>query len=267
MTADADAEIVVRQVTEGVHTISRPFWRWGWFPFGGRSTIVTLQNGSLWILASTPLTPLTKQTLDSLGGRVAYLVAPDAEHSLFLSQWAKSYPDAKVIGVPPLVPKRRGEVTFHGVYGLEEHSKPPFGYEDEIDACYFSGFANKDVAFLHKKSKTLIQADLLFNFPPKEQFERLAPGSEGWLRFLGIKGGKVPCLSEWFSPWENGHKWFLWAASQDKAAMARDAKTVAGWDFNRIVPCHGDVIEEKGKEAFLEAYKWHLEQAEKQKSD
>jgi hypothetical protein len=40
----------------------------------------------------------------------------------------------------------------------------------------------------------------------------------------------------------------------DRSAMARDAKTVAGWDFERIIPCHGDVIEGKGKEAGEKAY-------------
>ena len=34
---------------------------------------------------------------------------------------------------------------------------------------FFSGFKNKDVAFLHVESKALIEADLLFNLPAKEQ--------------------------------------------------------------------------------------------------
>jgi hypothetical protein len=61
--------------------------------------------------------------------------------------------------------------------------------------------------------------------------------------------------------------------------MARDAKTVAGWDFDRIIPCHGvsvhgegclsgvtvfyfqDVIESGGKAAWCEAFKWYLEES------
>ena len=57
-------------------------------------------------------------------------------------------------------------------------------------------------------------------------------------------------------------------------AMKKDAKTVAGWDFERIIPCHGvsrgtttfvtpspilqDVIERDAKKAWLEAYAWYL---------
>lgn len=34
---------------------------------------------------------------------------------------------------------------------------------------YFSGFKNKDIAFFHEESKSLIEADLLLNLPCKEQ--------------------------------------------------------------------------------------------------
>lgn len=40
---------------------------------------------------------------------------------------------------------------------------------DSASFSYFSGFRNKDVAFLHVASKSLIQADLLFNLPATEQ--------------------------------------------------------------------------------------------------
>lgn len=37
---------------------------------------------------------------------------------------------------------------------------------------YFPGFRNKDVAFLHMPSKSLIEADLLLNLPAREQASR-----------------------------------------------------------------------------------------------
>jgi len=61
---------------------------------------------------------------------------------------------------------------------------------DAVTASYFTGFLNKDVAFLHTASKTLIEADLLFNLPATEQFSKssittLAPllyfGGTSWL--------------------------------------------------------------------------------------
>ena len=61
--------------------------------------------------------------------------------------------------------------------------------------------------------------------------------------------------------------------------MKRDAKTVSGWDFERIIPCHGvrfskmlneplclflllvtqDVIETNAKQAWNDAYKYFLD--------
>lgn len=38
-----------------------------------------------------------------------------------------------------------------------------------LRSSYFSGFKNKDVAFLHAPSKTLMVADLIFNLPAMEQ--------------------------------------------------------------------------------------------------
>ena len=57
--------------------------------------------------------------------------------------------------------------------------------------------------------------------------------------------------------------------------MKRDVKTVAEWNFERVIPCHGvrtiialprsfanhfsqDVIEKDGNKAWREAYKWYL---------
>ena len=36
-------------------------------------------------------------------------------------------------------------------------------------SSFLRGFRTKEVAFLHKDSKTLVEADLLFNLPAKEQ--------------------------------------------------------------------------------------------------
>lgn len=44
-----------------------------------------------------------------------------------------------------------------------------------VNTSYFSGFRNKDVAFLHIASRTLIQADLLFNLPATEQVSGMSP--------------------------------------------------------------------------------------------
>jgi len=68
---------VIRQVTPRITTISAPFSRFGLFKVGSRATIVKLQNDSLAVFSPTALTPAVRETTESLGGRVSYLIAPD----------------------------------------------------------------------------------------------------------------------------------------------------------------------------------------------
>lgn len=57
--------------------------------------------------------------------------------------------------------------------------------------------------------------------------------------------------------------WFrrliYYIATVDFRLMRRDAKRVAEWDVKRVIPCHGDVIEEDGNGAWAAAYRWFLQ--------
>lgn len=62
-------------------------------------TAVTLKDRSIWLIPSSPLDPATLTTLQELaadGPGVEHLVAPDREHNIFLSQYMKAFPQAKV---------------------------------------------------------------------------------------------------------------------------------------------------------------------------
>jgi len=242
----ATDELVVREVTPEIWTFSKPFTRFGFLPWGGRSTAIKVSTGNVWVLASTPLTEETKTTIDKLG-TVNWLIGPDSVHYLYLDEYKKAYPEAKVIGVKDLAEKVKAKgLQLDGAYGIDPVDTK-YGFEDEIKACYFSGFANQDVAFLHVASKTLIEADLLFNLPAKEQYSKSKSSS------------KVPIIGG-IDPFGGLHKRFVSTQAKDVSAMRQDAKTVASWDFERIIPCHGDVIEGNGHEAWVAAYSKYLDE-------
>ncbi|EIN08915.1 hypothetical protein PUNSTDRAFT_67968 [Punctularia strigosozonata HHB-11173 SS5] len=237
---------VIREVANGVWIFSRPFARFGVFPVGGRSTAVKLSDGGVWVLASTPLTEKTKSKLDEIGP-VKWIIGADAVHHLYLGEFKKAYPDAKLIAVQEAIDKLKSQnLQWDGAWG-KDPAGTQYGFESDVQHCYFSGFRNKDVAFFHPASKSLIEADLLFNLPPTEQYS--SSGSSG----------KVPLIGDMLTPWTWAHKKFASSQAVDTEAMKRDAKTVAGWGFTRIIPCHGDVIEDKGKEAWLSAYSAFLD--------
>ncbi|KAJ7089286.1 hypothetical protein B0H15DRAFT_840242 [Mycena belliarum] len=242
----ADKLTVIREVTTNVWTFSRPFARFGLVPIGGRSTAVKMSNGGVWVLASTALNPETKAKIDELGP-VQYIIGADAVHHLFLGEFKKAYPTAKLIAPEAAIARADKTLVFDGVWGRDAPDTA-YGFEEDVKACYFSGFKNKDVAFFHPASKTMIQADLLFNLPCTEQYSKT--GSSG---AVPLVGGFGP------ASWLHGK--FAAAMGADKAAMKRDAQTVAAWDFDRIIPCHGDVIETGGKQAWLAAYKVYMDPA------
>ncbi|KAJ7220793.1 hypothetical protein GGX14DRAFT_676024 [Mycena pura] len=240
------SDIVIREVTNNIWTFSRPFALLGVFNIGGRSTAIKLRDGGVWVLASTPLSPETKAKLDELGP-VKFIVASNAVHNLYLGDFKRAYPDAKLIAPAAAVSRCSDKtLSFDGVWG-EDPVDTKYGFEDDIQACYFSAFSNKDVAFFHPESATLIQADLLVNLPGTEQYSKSqSTGSFPWWGPIGKPYGWV-------------QKKFLSARVQDPVTMKRDVEIVAGWKFARIIPCHGDVIETDGNTVWREAYKPYLD--------
>lgn len=257
-------ETVIASPHPDLTTFSRPFSRFGIIPVGGRSTAIVLQNppntGSLWVLASTPLDGPTRDKITSLGGKVKYLVAPDFVHHLYIPEWSREYPDAECIGVEGLDAKRK-DVKWKGLYGVDDEGTTKYGFEDEIQARYWPTFSNRDLTFHHKASGSLIVADLLFNLPPHEQYAQTKAGKAT---------SPIPFLAsfmKYLAPTTAFHKWFLGTAgamnaipkaceevghslqspggtSQErKQRFAKDAEVVAGWDFQRIIPCHGDLVQ------------------------
>ncbi|KAF9239306.1 hypothetical protein BU15DRAFT_74724 [Melanogaster broomeanus] len=235
-------ETVIREVANGVWTFSRPFARYGVIRVGGRSTAIKLKDGGVWVLASTPLDDETRTKINELGN-VRYIINPDAVHHLFLPEFKRAYPDAKVIGVADTIARMKDQaVPFDGLWGRDP-SDTQYGFEEDIKHCYFSGFRNKDVAFLHVASRSLIEADLLFNLPATEQYSKCS----SWIPQAKLK------------PDSWAHQKVIQGVTIDVEAMKRDARTVASWDFDRIIPCHGDVIERDGNKAWRDAYKFFID--------
>ncbi|KAK7439382.1 hypothetical protein VKT23_017605 [Stygiomarasmius scandens] len=232
-------ETVIREITSNVWTFSAPF-KVGILPFGIRSTAIKLSNGDVWVHASTPLSQETKESIDKLGP-VKWIMNSGLSHHFYLGEFKKAYPGAKLIGVNGIGEKKKAEgLAFDGEYG-KDSTETLYGFEDEIKSCYFSGTANKDVAWYHIASRTLIVGDLLVNLPATEQFSKSKASA------------KLPFINT-LSP--NGWllKRSLWGSAIDKDAVKRDFKTVAEWDFERIILAHGDIIEKDAKKAWETAY-------------
>lgn len=59
-----------------------------------------------------------------------YLLAPDAEHTMRIADWHRTYPEAKCIG-PAGVAEKKPEVKWEGIMGQGGETKT-YGFEDEV---------------------------------------------------------------------------------------------------------------------------------------
>ncbi|KAH7097104.1 hypothetical protein BKA62DRAFT_717554 [Auriculariales sp. MPI-PUGE-AT-0066] len=222
----------IRQVTQDITTFSVPF-KIGFLPLGGRSTAIRLTNGDVWVLASHPIDQDTRQTLDAMG-HVKYIVSGDVDHYFFLADYKAAYPNALVIGPDGLQAKleKQGKgVKLDGVYFVDSDDKR-YGFEDEVHPFDpFHGHAKMDVAFYHIASKSLVECDLLFNLPATESFKTIG-GT-----------GSIPLLTSLFKPGKFLHNQAIKGMVTDKVKVKVASDAVLALDLERIIPCHGDVLE------------------------
>jgi len=262
--SDPAKVMVIRDVVPRViTTLSVPFWRFGKIKIGGRGTIVRLQSGALAVLSPVALTDDVKNKVNELG-EVKYIAALDAEHHIFLGPWHAAYPSAQVMG-PETLPEKRAKqgnepVPFAFVF---QKDKPITSISPEFDAEfdweYVPSHLNKEIVFHHKPTKSLITADLMFNLPATEQFSRSGIDAESGIftklfgAFQSTKGDAV---------WQKRAIWYG-TSRGDREAFNASVSRMQKWGFERIIPCHGDVIEKEGKGVFEKVMAWHLEAGKK----
>jgi len=251
--SDPSAVMVIRSVTPELTTLSVPFARFGLLKIGGRATVVKLRSGSLAVFSPVALTEEVRKTLADTGnGQVKYLIAPDIEHHIFLSQWAQAFPDAAVIGPHGLPEKREQDPATRGTkfaYVFSPTNKRGMTIDAEFDAEfeyeYFHAHTNRELVFAHKPSRTLIQADVLFNLPATEQYSRAGVNpTSGILTtiFASIMTTRGSAI------WQQRMMWYV--GSSDRKAFKESVECVDKWDFDRIISCHGEVIETGGKQVW-----------------
>lgn len=258
--------MVIRHVTPNIITLSVPFSRFGMIKVGGRATIVKLTSGNLAVFSPVALTPEVQTTLSTFGsGKIEYIIAPDIEHHIFITEWAKAFPNAKLIGPEGLPEKRAkandekiGKEPFFRIF--EKKSKRSTKITDEFDADfeyeYVESHPNKEIVFYYKPERVLIQADLMFNLPPTEQYSKVKDDQT-----------KDGVLARFFAGTMNpageakGMKramWYLFSRA-DRPSFNESMQRINQWDFTTMIPCHGDVMEGDGKTVFQKVFQWHLE--------
>ena len=223
---------MLRPLSEGVH-VQEVSFRLGGMDLGGRMTVVRLPDGGLWIHSPVRLDAQTRAAVDALGP-VRFLVAPNVMHHLFVGDWAAAYPGAQVVAPAGLRRKRPGLRL-----DAELTDTPAPGYAEVFSQQLMRGMPKLDeCVFLHRPSGTLLVTDLAFHI-------RQSPSwlTRTYLKLFGAYGKLAPTL-------------LIKTMVKDRAALRASLDTVLGWDFERVVVCHGEVLERGGREALRDGFSW-----------
>jgi hypothetical protein len=200
---------------------------------GTRMTVARLSDGGLFVHSPVPLDAPARRELDAFGP-VRAVVAPNRLHHLFVGAWREAHPDASVYGAPGLAEKRR-DLAFDAVLGDEA---PP-AWAADLDQLVFRAIPLlNEVVFFHRASRTLVLTDIAFNVRRADSWLTRAV-----LRLDGAYGR--------FGVSRIGR-----AVIRDRRAARAAIDRMLGWDFDRVIVAHGEVLERGGRDALREAFAW-----------
>jgi Domain of unknown function (DUF4336) len=231
-----------KNLASNLWIVDQPDFGTGLAKVGTRMTVIKLASGGLFLHSPTKLDDETKRALDAIG-EVRAVVAPSRAHHLFVGDYIKTWPGAKLYGPPGLV----GDIRdFKARFGARRDLKldavlgdePQQEWAGEIDQHLFEGAVGlNEVVFFHRSSRSAIFTDLVFNVPADFKDARI---------FYTLVGGRGQ-----FGP----HRLIRMIIRDRKAARESVAK-ILEWDFDRVIVTHGDVLESGGKAKFAAAYSY-----------
>lgn len=229
MSAPPDPSLVPF-VPDQVWTAKVPLRFFG-IQMGTRMTVCRLQSGGLWIHSPLRPTPQLCAELDAIGEPVV-AVAPNFLHHLYVGDFAAHY-SVPIYGSRRL-PAKRPDLEFAGV--LTDTPEPPWA--DDFDQVAMGDDMMLDeVAFLHRRSGTLILTDIC-----QHADERSAPSARWAARPLGV-------YRQHGTPRD-----VRWLMARHKAEVKRFVDTILSWDFDRMIIAHGALVPAGAKAGFERAF-------------
>ena len=205
-------------------------WQGGLIPLPVRMTVLRLGDGQLILHSPVPVSPAQERELAGLGS-VGFIVVPRA-HGRFAAQAAQQFPDARLLAAP-FASRRQRKLPLHG----ELADRSPASWHGQVDSLLVRGFRLNEVVLFQRSSRTLILTDLCFNIHrSSSRLARTFFRANGcWQRFGPSRMSRLFCVS-------------------NRRAFQESIQRILGWDFERIIPGHGEVLERGGKHALREAW-------------
>lgn len=205
--------------------------------FPARMTVLPLNDGKIALVSPIPIDEALAEELQALG-EVAFLIAPNLLHHMFLGDAIKRYPNAIVLA-PERLRQKRPELRIDGTL---ERDVPSL-LSDSVEIVKFEGSQTLDeFVFCHRAHRTLVVTDLVFNIRrPRGFMAHLV------LFLVGCHGRFAQSRAVRFTV-------------KDRSLAAASAEAILNLDFEALVVAHGENLQSSGREALAEALRWLLPQ-------
>ena len=210
------------------------------YPYPIRMFLVRLTNGHY--LINTPVQPdkdlvnEIKTKIKSM--KVLYIISGSKHHNNFLESWSALFPEARLGGPLDLIDKmQKDERNLKFTYVLDNKNTLP--WNDDLAHLHIEGCRIcEEVFFYHKKSKSLVIADLIQNHRLEALYtEQVQKRKEKGKSIKYLQG----CPEE--------HK-DNYSSTDAKKKLLELLKQVLQWDFDKILITHGNQITEDAKEYY-----------------
>jgi len=209
------------------------------YPYTHRAVVIRLSDDSLFILSPIQLTPDIRVDIDTLGV-VKYLVSPNHLHHLYMGDWSRAYPDAKLYASPRLASKRK-DLTFYKTLSTDT---PEPEWAGQIDRCIF-GSGNgwfDEIVFFHRASRTVVFTDTIMDFDE------------------AIFSSISRVTTQWNQMYRHTPRGVQLAHIFDRASLRDALKTIRAWEPEYAIVAHSPWLCVEGKKQVVDlldsAFDW-----------
>ena len=234
----------LKPVGEDLWVVDGPIVRMAYFggsiPFPTRMIVARLTNGDL--LLWSPIEPGggVRAEIDALGP-VRHLVSPNKIHYAHIAAWKRLYSEATAWASPG-VRERAASQRIDVSFDADLRDEPDPTWREDLDQLVFRGSRfMEEVVFFHRRTRTLVLADLIENFEP----EKIGGAYRLLVRFAGATDpdGKAPI---------DLRLTFLGGKDAARASFER----MLAWEPERVIMAHGRPYDRNGTEELRGAFRW-----------
>lgn len=205
------------------------------FHYPTRMAVIKLSDGNLFIWSPIELTDRLKTAIDTIG-EVRHIIAPNSLHHLFLPEWKRAYPAAKLYA-PPGLSQKRADIAFDG----DLQDAPASDWAGEIDQVLMRGnLITTEAVFFHTHSGTVLFTDLLQQLPPK-----LFSGWRAIVAKLDLMTGPEPSVPRKFR-----------VAFTNRRAARKALGRILAWPAEKVLMAHGTPVEKDAPAFLRRAFSW-----------